>query len=134
MVQIYCPNCKHQLWSVQRGEHRAPRQGEDTHPHVPSGQMPPRPLTSPCCCPQAPGAESQPPVSGVAPRATGPWAGQGCAGCRSLSIPTGLVFDFRESPCPHCHTALGTMGPCRASGVSGLPKGAAEPRDTGFTS
>lgn len=79
MVQIYCPNCNHQLWGLGR-ESRGASQSllggrgwvGDTH-HSPGDRcpLPLHPLCKSLLLPQASGAEIPPPAPGDAAAALG---------------------------------------------------------------
>lgn len=84
MVQIYCPNCIHQLWGLGRESGGASQSllGErgwvqDTHPHGPGDRcpLPPHPPCKSTLLPQASGAEIPPPAPGAAAL---PWGAVGC--------------------------------------------------------
>lgn len=132
MVQIYCPNCIHQLWGLGRESGGASQSllGErgwvqDTHPHGPGDRcpLPPHPPCKSTLLPQASGAEIPPPAPGAAAL---PWGAVGCGWtlgwcqlgyrgvCNSLSpnsppppvlAVTGVSL---QPPCPCCHTTQGS--------------------------
>lgn len=127
MVQIYCPNCNHQLWGLG-GESRGASQSllgergwvEDTHPPGP-GDRCPLPPHLPC--------ESTllPQASGAGCRCWNPSPSSwGCSSCpgelwglagpeKGVSFPqihppqvlvvTGVSM---QTPCPYCHTTRGS--------------------------
>lgn len=123
MVQIYCPNCKRQLWGVRRGGQRAPRRGEDTHPHVPGGRCPCGPSPARAAAPRHQGLRLSPQALGLhrEPWVRGlGWAAQAAGPFPSLQV---LAVASESPRVPPVTQHWGQRGPAEPLGCQGSPKG-----------